>query len=126
MATITLKDGRFFEVDVVTPTELMLITKSMDYIVDVMAMAENGELDGYTGIIDGQSVKCWNHYNHITITPIEDQRYYTVLSFKQDESVYDKISSLESENEVLRGSLEYVQAGRIMLGEEDTVGGEES
>ena len=126
MATITLKDGRFFDVDVVTLTELMFTTENMNYIMGVMTMAENGELDGYTGEIDGQITKCWNHYDHITITSLGNQRYYAVLAFKQDETIYDRIASLESENEALRGSLEYAQAGRIMLGEDDTIGGGES
>ena len=117
MTSITLKDGRLLYVDSVALTELTFMTDDKNFIFGVMTMGENGELDGYSGIIDGQYIKCWNHYNHITITPTKDHTYHVVLSFNQDESIDERIASLEAENEILRGSLEYVQAGKIMLGE---------
>ena len=123
MASITLKDGRLIYVNSVTPTELTFMTDDKNYILGIMAMGESGDLDGYSGIIEGQYVKCWNRYHHITITPAEYNTYNVVLSFSMDVDVDDRIASLESENELLR---EYAQVGKILLGEDIAIGGEES
>ena len=121
MANITLKDGRLFYVYSVTPTELTFKTDDKSFILGIMEMAENGEMDGYSGIIDGQYVKCCNRYDHITITPTKYHTYDVVLSFSL--AVDERIASLESENAIL---LEYAQVGKILLGEDVAIGGEES
>ncbi len=120
MAEISLKNGDKVFVDNASENKLIFIESDHSRVTELFNSAMDGYYNSYGYFDDSEKyIKTINHFTSLTTTPITDGKLLIALNFEEDANIYNRLTELEAENVILRESMEYAEAGRIMFGEEE-------